>query len=166
MPQAELESIFRLEAEGAAIRARSKYKLDGEKASKLFCSLEKYNGSQKFIPQLVKHINGSKVTLTKQSEVEGEIKHFYQKLEFQGGVLLCFTYISVRFAHKNPLPPAGHLLTLLTYLFASLTVSPLPVCPHPQLVPTPEGTNGGGQTEGDKRRTHYTVTLRNSALYI
>ena len=78
--RSELEAIFKADAEGAAIRARANYKLDGEKASKLFCNLEKYNGTQKFIPQLVKHLSGSNITLTKQSEIEGEIKHFYQKL--------------------------------------------------------------------------------------
>ena len=68
--RSELEAIFKTEAEGAAIRARAKYKLDGEKASKLFCNLEKYNGTQKFIPQLIKHVAGSNITLTKQSEIE------------------------------------------------------------------------------------------------
>ena len=78
--RAELESIFKMEAEGAAVRARAKYKMEGEKASKLFCNLEKYNGTQKFIPQLIKHVNGNNITLSKQNEVEGEIKYFYQKL--------------------------------------------------------------------------------------
>ena len=78
--RSELEAILKTEAEGAAIRARAKYKLDGEKASRLFCNLEKYNGTQKFIPQLIKHVSGSNITLTKQGEIEGEIKHFYQKL--------------------------------------------------------------------------------------
>ena len=55
----ELENIFKMEAEGAAIRSRAKYKLDGEKATKLFGNLEKYNGWQKCIPQLIKHVDGS-----------------------------------------------------------------------------------------------------------
>ena len=70
----ELENIFKAEAEGAAVRARAQYKLDGEKASKLFCNLEKYNGTQKFIPQLIKHVNGSNITLTNQNEVKGVLK--------------------------------------------------------------------------------------------
>ena len=78
--KAELETLFRLEAEGAAVRARARYKLDGEKASKMFCHLEKYNGQQKFIPQVIKHVDGSPKTLTKQKDIEGETKHFYQKL--------------------------------------------------------------------------------------
>ena len=56
----ELEALFRHEAEGAAIRARAHYKLDGEKATRLFCSLEKYNGTQKFIPQLIIEESGEK----------------------------------------------------------------------------------------------------------
>ena len=73
-------TIFRLEAEGAAVRARAKYKLDGEKASRLFCSLEKYNGTQKYIPQLIVEENGLKKTLTTQPEVESEAMTFYTNL--------------------------------------------------------------------------------------
>ena len=76
----ELENIFKLEAEGAAIRSRAKYKLDGEKATKLFCNLEKYNGSQKFIPHIIKHVDGAPVVLTKQSDIEEETKLFYESL--------------------------------------------------------------------------------------
>ena len=78
--RAELENIFRLEAEGAAVRARAKYKLDGEKATRLFCNLEKYNGTQKFIPQLIIDENGTKKVLDKQNEIELETKKFYTKL--------------------------------------------------------------------------------------
>ena len=46
------------------MRARAKYKLDGEKASRLFCSLEKYNGTQKYIPQLIVEENGIKKLLS------------------------------------------------------------------------------------------------------
>jgi hypothetical protein len=76
----ELEKIFRLEAEGAAVRACAKYKLDGEKASRLFCSLEKYNGTQKYIPQLIVEENGLKKNLNNQPEIESASMKFYSKL--------------------------------------------------------------------------------------
>ena len=47
-----LENLFKKESEGAAIRARAKYNIDGEKPSRMFCNLEKHNGVQKFIPSL------------------------------------------------------------------------------------------------------------------
>ena len=76
----ELEALFRHEAEGAAIRARAHYKLNGEKATRLFCSLEKYNGTQKFIPQLIIEESGKSRTITEQSEIQNETKKFYTKL--------------------------------------------------------------------------------------
>ena len=76
----ELETIFQLEAEGAAVRSRAKYNLNGEKPSRMFCALEKYNGTQKFIPQLVVEENGVSKTLTTQSAIESETKNFYTKL--------------------------------------------------------------------------------------
>ena len=45
----ELEEIYSEEAKGAYIRARTKYKIDGERPTKLFCALEKYNGLQKYM---------------------------------------------------------------------------------------------------------------------
>ena len=62
------------------MRARAKYKLDGEKASRLFCSLEKYNGTQKYIPQLIVEENGLKKNLNNQPEIESASMKFYSKL--------------------------------------------------------------------------------------
>ena len=47
----ELEEIYSFEAQGAFVRAKTKYKIDGERPTKLFCSLEKHNGTQKYIPR-------------------------------------------------------------------------------------------------------------------
>ena len=63
-PGGNLRQFFQLEAEGAAVRSRAKYNLNGEKPSRMFCALEKYNGTQKFIPQLVVKENGVFKTLT------------------------------------------------------------------------------------------------------
>ena len=43
----ELENLYSYQAQGAYIRAKARYKIEGEKPSKLFCSLEKHNGMQK-----------------------------------------------------------------------------------------------------------------------
>ena len=69
-----------MEAEGAAVRARAKYKLDGERATRMFCNLEKYNGTQKFIPQLIVTENETTKILTNQREIENETKQFYTRL--------------------------------------------------------------------------------------
>ena len=76
----KLEDIMKVEAEGAAVRARAKYKLEGEKATKMFCSLEKYNGTQKFIPQLIVEDNDGLRTLEQQSDIEEEIRIYYSEL--------------------------------------------------------------------------------------
>ena len=44
-----LEKILNYEAEGAFIRARTNYRIDGEKPTKLFCALETQNGVQKYV---------------------------------------------------------------------------------------------------------------------
>ena len=49
----ELEEIYSYQAHGAYVRARAKYKCEGEKPTRLFCSLEKHNAVQKYIPKLV-----------------------------------------------------------------------------------------------------------------
>ena len=76
-----LENIFKHEAEGAYIRSRVKYKLEGEKPSKMFCSLEKHNGIQRFVPQLfVESQNGTEEIINEQSKVEKEIREYYEGL--------------------------------------------------------------------------------------
>ena len=39
----EFDNLHAYQAQGTFIRARAKYQVDGEKPSKLFCSLEKHN---------------------------------------------------------------------------------------------------------------------------
>ena len=69
----ELEDLIAYQAHGAWIRARAKYYIDGEKPSKLFCSLEKYNGVQKHIPKLQVVRNGAQQDLLDQTSIEDEI---------------------------------------------------------------------------------------------
>ena len=73
-----LENIFKHEVEGAYIRSRVKYKLEGEKPSKMFCSLEKHNGMQRFVPQLfVEGKDGTEQLINEQGKVEKEIREYY-----------------------------------------------------------------------------------------
>ena len=51
--KAALEQILDYEAEGAFVRSRIKYRIDGEKPTKLFFALESNNSMQKFVPQLI-----------------------------------------------------------------------------------------------------------------
>ena len=75
-----LEKIFDYEAEGAFIRARTNYRIDGEKPTKLFCALETQNGVQKYVSQLIKISNNDEFTLTDQKQIELEIHDFYKDL--------------------------------------------------------------------------------------
>merc|ERR1711942_471081 len=78
--KAELEEIIDYQAQGAMIRARARYAVEGEKPSKLFCSLEKHNAVQKHIPKLVVEQDGHKTILTEQAKVETEIYNYYREL--------------------------------------------------------------------------------------
>ena len=80
--KAAIEEINNQRANGAYIRSRAMYKVDGEKPTKMFCELEKYNGIQKFVPQLiVEEENSSNVnTISDQKGVEKEIHDYYEKL--------------------------------------------------------------------------------------
>ena len=65
----------------AFIGARVKYKLEGEKPSKTFCALEKYNGTQRYVPQLlVNDGNNEEILVTDQKNIEGQILKFYRNL--------------------------------------------------------------------------------------
>ena len=75
-----LEEIYTYQAQGAFVRARAQYKIEGEKPSKLFCALEKHNQVQKHIPQLKVERNNHEEVLTKQKEIEDEVFHFYRNL--------------------------------------------------------------------------------------
>ena len=76
-----LENIYSYQAQGAYVRSRAAYKIDGEKPTRLFCSLEKFNGVQKYVPQLiVTDKNGIEGSISDQKEVEKEIFSFYSEL--------------------------------------------------------------------------------------
>ena len=76
----ELENLYAYQAQGAFIRAKARYKVEGEKPSKLFCSLEKHNGVQKHIPKLIVEQNEVKTVLTEQKAIENEIFGYYKDL--------------------------------------------------------------------------------------
>ena len=65
MAREEVEEFSKKKAEGAICRSRINWQVHGEKPSRYFCNLEKYNGTQKFIPQLIKHADGNSITLSK-----------------------------------------------------------------------------------------------------
>ena len=71
MARAEVEEYAIKEAEGAQCRARLKWQIDGEKATKYFCNLEESNALQKYIPELiVKNDKGIDITITEPKEVD------------------------------------------------------------------------------------------------
>ena len=76
-----LEEINNDTAQGAYVRSRATYKVEGERPTKMFCELEKYNGVQKFVPQLIveDEEQGAK-TVRNQKGVEYEILSFYRQL--------------------------------------------------------------------------------------
>ncbi len=80
----ELEEIIKVEAQGAYVRARTKHKVDGERPTRLFCSLEKHNGVQKYIPCLTvsRVVNDTveEVMITNQEEIRNETVTFYKEL--------------------------------------------------------------------------------------
>ena len=76
----ELENICSYQAQGAYIRAKARYRIEGEKPSKLFCALEKHNAIQKHIPKLIVEKNDIKTELTEQKAIEAEIHDYYSDL--------------------------------------------------------------------------------------
>ena len=76
----ELEDLYNYQAQGAFIRAKARYKIEGERPSKLFCALEKHNGVQKHIPKLIIEKDGKKTELTEQKTIENEIFFYYKEL--------------------------------------------------------------------------------------
>ena len=77
----EVEEFNRKATEGAECRARVQWQVEGEKPSRYFCNLEKYNALQKYIPVLnVKEDSGEEKTVTEQKQVDKEIYKFYQNL--------------------------------------------------------------------------------------
>ena len=79
--KAALEEIYNYQAQGAYIRSRALYKVDGERPTRMFCALEKCNGVQKYVPQLIVLDGaGQEKTIDNQKEVEKEITSFYESL--------------------------------------------------------------------------------------
>ena len=76
----ELEKMYEYQAQGAFVRAKSRYKIEGEKPTKLFCSLEKHNAVQKHIPKLSVFRDNKEVVITDQKSVENEISEYYGDL--------------------------------------------------------------------------------------
>ena len=76
----ELENLCSYQAQGAYIRAKARYKIEGEKPSQLFCALEKHNAIQKHIPKLIVEKGGLRTELTEQKAIEGEIHDYYRDL--------------------------------------------------------------------------------------
>ena len=77
----EVHEFTKKEAEAAECRARIKWQVDGERPSKYFCNLEKYNAIQKYIPLLkVKNDKGMECLITEQSKIDLELYKFYQNL--------------------------------------------------------------------------------------
>ena len=68
------------QAEGAFVRARMKEKVEGEKPTKLFCSLEKHNSIQKYISKLNVEKDGKVVATTNQKDIETETLLYYKDL--------------------------------------------------------------------------------------
>ena len=73
----ELENIRIDKMKGHLVRSRAKWLQQGEKPTRLFCSLENKNFTEKTIKQIKKD-NGS--ILTDQKEILNEIRNYYQNL--------------------------------------------------------------------------------------
>ena len=102
MARQEVERFNSQDAEGAQCRARTQWQVDGEKPSKFFCNLEKYNAVQKYIPQLnVKDADNKDVTVSDQKHVEKEIFKFYQNLYKSQEVNLSTLTIEKFLDHEN-----------------------------------------------------------------
>lgn len=78
--KAELDNIYAFQAQGAFVRARAQYKSEGEKPTRLFCSLEKHNAVQKHIPKLIVEKNEIKEEITEQKGIENELFKYYKDL--------------------------------------------------------------------------------------
>ena len=79
--KASIEELYNYQTLGAYIRSRAAYKVEGERPTRTFCALEKYNGTQKYVPQLIvtDEDDGEKL-ITEQKYVENEIQRYYKDL--------------------------------------------------------------------------------------
>ena len=71
-----------IESRAININYRNKVtdKIDGEKLSKYFCSLEKNFNAQKYISKLKVQRDGLEVEITDQDEIQDETKNYYADL--------------------------------------------------------------------------------------
>ena len=77
----QYETIIEQEARRVMQRDKILSKIEGEVPSKYFCNLEKVNAASKYIPKLkIDNPDGTTRNVTKQSEIESEIRNFYQNL--------------------------------------------------------------------------------------
>ena len=75
LARAEVEEFSKLDAEGAFCRSRLEWQVEGERPSKLFCNLEKFNAVQKYIPELkVTKENGEQHHIKDQRLIKQRIK--------------------------------------------------------------------------------------------
>ena len=72
----QLEQLIAHQDQGAMVRARSKYYIEGE----LYCSLERHNRVQKHIPKLMLEEDGKRVQIEDQNSIEEEVLKHYSKL--------------------------------------------------------------------------------------
>ena len=73
----EMEALIKYETEGAAIRSKAQYSLDGEKPNNFFCNLEKSNATTRYFSKLVTEDNETKY---EQKLIEAEILKYYKNL--------------------------------------------------------------------------------------
>ena len=102
--KAELERLYEYQAQGAFIRAKSRYKIEGEKPTKLFCALEKHNAVQKHIPKLKVTKDRKDVVITDQKSIENEIFEFYGDIfsRKECGIQSIHEFLSPIIAHSCP----------------------------------------------------------------
>ena len=62
------------------INSKITNKVEGEKATKFFCNLQKNFSAQRYIHKLVKNNIGTDITITDQNSIEKELFHFYKDL--------------------------------------------------------------------------------------
>ena len=79
----DLEKLIAHQAQGAFIRAHTRYQMEGEKATKLFCSMEKQNSVRKYNSKLNVEHDGISAVITEQKDIEKETQRYYQEL-FKG----------------------------------------------------------------------------------
>ena len=78
--ESRLKAEIDHESEGAHIRAKQAWALQGEKPTRLMLAREKWRGEQKFMGKLVIDREGVQEQVTNQDDVEAEIRSFYKKL--------------------------------------------------------------------------------------